>query len=280
MEGNPISWKNRWLQSIWPGFDLIVFDCDSTLSTIEGIDELARHKGKFDQVKQMTDAAMDGEVHLQSVYDRRLQLLSPTRAEIRMLEYRYRETLVPDTAEVIQALLTVQKEVFIVSGGLLAAVRPFGEWLGIPRENIRAVAVNYNRLSGEWWDYQRDRWGSPPDEKYLDPDKSPLVESQGKADVIRELFNHRPGRSMLVGDGMSDIAAKPVVDIMVGFGGVVVRHGVESQADIFIRSATLAPVLALALSPTERSRLGPSKYQPVLDKGLKSIETGQVIFST
>jgi phosphoserine phosphatase len=280
MEDNPISWKNRWLQSIWPGFDLIIFDCDSTLSTIEGIDEMARHKGKFDQVKQMTDAAMDGEVHLQTVYDRRLQLLSPTRAEIRMLEYQYRETLVPDVTEVIQALLSIKKELFIVSGGLLAAVRPFGEWLGIPRENIRAVAVNYNRLSGEWWDYQRDRWGSPPDEKYLDPDKSPLVESQGKADVIRELLAHKPGRSMLVGDGMSDIAAKPVVDIMVGFGGVVVRHGVERQADVFIRSTTLAPVLALALSSTERNTMARSKYQPVLDKGLESIETGQVIFST
>jgi phosphoserine phosphatase len=280
MKGKPISWKNRWLQSIWPGFNLIVFDCDSTLSTIEGIDELARHKGKFDQVKQMTDAAMDGEVHLQSVYDRRLQLLSPTRAEIRMLEYQYRATLVPDAAEVIQALLTLKKELFIVSGGLLAAVRPFGEWLGIPRENIRAVALKYNRLSGEWWDYQRDRWGSPPDEEYLDPENSPLVESQGKADVIRELLDHKPGRSMLVGDGMSDVAAKPAVDIMVGFGGVVVRHGVEQGADVFIRSATLAPVLALALSSTERNKLAQSGYQPVLDQGLKSIETGQVIFST
>jgi phosphoserine phosphatase len=280
MEDTPISWKNRWLQSIWPGFNLIIFDCDSTLSTIEGIDELARHKGKFSQVKQMTDAAMDGEVHLQTVYDRRLQLLSPTRAEIRMLEYQYRETLVPDAAEVIQALLGIKKELFIVSGGLLAAVRPFGEWLGIPRENIKAVAVNYNRLSGEWWDYQRDRWGSPPDEKYLDPENSPLVESQGKADVIRELLDHKAGRSMLVGDGMSDIAAKPAVDIMVGFGGVVVRHGVERHADVFIRSTTLAPVLALALSAAERNTMARSKYQPVLDKGLKSIETGQVIFST
>jgi hypothetical protein len=67
---------------------------------------------------------------------------------------------------------------------------------------------------------------------------------------------------------------------MVGFGGVVVRHGVERQADVFIRSTTLAPVLALALSSTERNTMARSKYQPVLDKGLESIETGQVIFST
>jgi hypothetical protein len=44
----------------------------------------------------MTDAAMDGEVHLQNVYDRRLELLNPTRAEIRELERHYRRTLVPN----------------------------------------------------------------------------------------------------------------------------------------------------------------------------------------
>ena len=39
-------------QPDWPGFDFVFFDCDSTLSSIEGIDELARQKGKFNQVKQ------------------------------------------------------------------------------------------------------------------------------------------------------------------------------------------------------------------------------------
>ena len=57
------------------GFDFVFFDCDSTLSTVEGIDELARLKGKLDEVKAMTDAAMDGEVYLDDVYDRLLAAL-------------------------------------------------------------------------------------------------------------------------------------------------------------------------------------------------------------
>lgn len=85
-----VSWRANLFQPDWPGFDFIFFDCDSTLSTIEGIDELARQKGKFDEVKRMTDAAMEGEVHLQNVYDRRLELLGPTRAEIRAIERHYR----------------------------------------------------------------------------------------------------------------------------------------------------------------------------------------------
>lgn len=279
MPQSNVSFKTRWSQSNWPGFDFIIFDCDSTLSTIEGIDELARKKGKFAEVKRMTDAAMDGEVHLQSVYDRRLELLSPTRAEIRELELHYRQTLVPDAAAVIQALQHLKKELFIVSGGLLGAVRPFGEWLGIPARNIRAVDVRYNQLSGVWWDYQQDQWGQRPDEKYLDSEDTPLVESHGKAEVVSNLLRGRSGRSMLIGDGMSDVAAHPVVDLMAGFGGVVARQGVVQAADLFIHCNSLAPVLALALSPAERPRLQATPYQSVLEQGLDFILHGHVVFN-
>lgn len=262
----------------WPGFDYIFFDCDSTLSTIEGIDELARQKGKFDEIKKLTDAAMEGEIHLESVYDRRLGLLSPTRAEIKELTRQYRQTLVPDAIDVIQALQQIEKELFIVSGGLLAAVLPFGEWLGIPHQNIRAVDVNYNTLSGQWWDYQQDRWGQRPDVKCMGSKETPLIASHGKTDVIRELLGGRVGRSMLVGDGMSDIAAQPIVGLVVGFGGVIIRERVAAESEVFIKSQTLAPVLPLALSKAEQAILANTVYKTVLDRGLTMIESGEVIF--
>lgn len=265
-------------QPNWLGFDYIFFDCDSTLSTIEGIDELARKKGNFDQVKRLTDAAMEGEIHLESVYDHRLKLLAPTRAEIQEIAQHYRQTLVPDVIEVIRALQQVNKELFIVSGGLLAAVKPFGEWLGIPHKNICAVDVYYNNLSGNWWDYQQDRWGQRPDVKCIKSKTSPLVASLGKADVVRDLLGGRIGRTMLVGDGMSDIAAKSVVDLVVGFGGVVTRERVVAEAEVFIKCETLAPILPLALSKTEQSVLSRTLYKSTLDKGLALIEAGEVTF--
>jgi phosphoserine phosphatase len=263
----------------WPGFDFIFFDCDSTLCAIEGIDELARKKGKFDEIKQMTDAAMAGEIHLHSVYDRRLELLSPTRAEIRALEQAYRQAIVQDAQEIVQALTWAGKELFIVSGGLLAAVRPFGEWLGIPGQNIRAVEVCYNLLSGQWWDYQQDQWGQRPDVEYLDPEETPLIQTHGKADVIRDLLAGRPGRSMLVGDGMSDLAAHPVVDVVVGFGGVVARQCVVAGAGVFIKCNSLAPVLPLALAKWEQVQFQATPYQAILTKGLALIEAGEVLFA-
>ena len=263
----------------WPGFQFIFFDCDSTLSSIEGIDELARQKGKFAEVKKLTDAAMDGEVHLQSVYDRRLELLSPTRAEIRELERHYRQTLVPDAAEVIKGLQAAGRDVFIVSGGLLEAVQPFGEWLGIPPQNIRAVGVRYNSLSGQWWDYQQDRWGRRPDVQYLDPADTPLIETHGKIQVIQELLNNRSGRAMLIGDGVSDLVARSAVDLMIGFGGVVTRERVIAEAGVFIKSNSLAPVLPLALTETERVAFAGSAHAATLNKGLALIQAGEVIFN-
>lgn len=263
----------------WLGFQLVFFDCDSTLSSIEGIDELARRKGKFDEVKRLTNAAMDGEVHLQSVYDRRLELLSPTRAEIRELERHYRQTLVPDAAQVIQALQAAGRDVFIVSGGLLEAVQPFGEWLGIPAKNIWAVDVRYNSLSGQWWDYQQDRWGRRPDVEYLDPAETPLIETHGKIQVIQEVRAGCSGRAMLIGDGVSDLAACAAVDLMIGFGGVVARERVVAEADIFIKSSSLAPVLPLAMTEAERVTLADSTFAGVLSKGLSLIESGEVVFN-
>ena len=266
-------------QPDWPGFDFVFFDCDSTLSSIEGIDELARQKGKFNQVKQLTDAAMEGEVHLQSVYDRRLQLLNPTRADIRELARHYRQTVAPDAVEVVQALQQAGKELFIVSGGLLTAVRPFGEWLGIPAQNIRAVAVRYDELSGQWWDYQQDRWGQRPDVKYLDPEQTPLIESHGKADVIQELLAGRSGRAMLIGDGVSDLAARPAVTWVVGFGGVVTRRRVKNEAEVFITANSLAPLLPLALSGDEQISIAGATHAPLLDKGRAIIHRGDVLFN-
>ena len=63
----------------WASFDLIFFDCDSTLSTIEGIDELARLKGKEGRVGLLTNKAMDGELDLADVYGKRLRAINRTR---------------------------------------------------------------------------------------------------------------------------------------------------------------------------------------------------------
>jgi phosphoserine phosphatase len=141
------------------------------------------------------------------------------------------------------------------------------------------VGVRYNSLSGQWWDYQQDRWGSRPDVEYLDAANTPLIETHGKIPVIQELRADRSGPAILVGDGVSDLVAGAAVDLMIGFGGVVARERVAAEADIFIKSNSLAPVLPLALSEAERTALAGSTHAAVLNKGIDLIEVGEVIFN-
>lgn len=262
----------------WRAYDLVFFDCDSTLAGIEGIDELARLKGLFEEVQRLTAAAMDGEVHLASVYDRRLDLLRPTRADMRSIEQHYRANIVPDARELIDALHFLGRQVFIVSGGLAPAVIPFGVSLGLPRAHIHAVDVVFNRLAGRWWDYHVDREGFNPAEQYLDHDAGPLTETHGKADIIGRLRQGRFGKALLVGDGVSDLMARPATDLLIGFGGVVRRQRVAAEADVFLECDSLAPVLPLAASAADCQRCAAAGYRPLLDKGLGLIRAGAVRF--
>ncbi len=253
----------------WTSFDLIFFDCDSTLSSIEGIDELARFKGKEWRVGVLTEKAMNGDLDLSEVYGKRLQAIRPTRGQLKAVEEKYWETLVPDAQAVVAALRFLNKQVFIVSGGLAEPVRGFGKRLGVPAENIRAVELEYNELSGNWWQYyQHD---TQHGQTYLDHDEGPLTVSSGKPAIIQALAGAKHGRRMMIGDGASDLAARSVVDLFVGFGGVVKREKVMKGADVFVAVNSLAPVLPLAVGPSAYARLIGTPYQAVYDRGLALI---------
>jgi phosphoserine phosphatase len=251
----------------WTSFDLIFFDCDSTLSAIEGIDELARLKGKEWRVGVLTEKAMNGDLDLRDVYGKRLQAIRPTRGQLKAIEERYWDNLVPDAAEVAAALRFLGKHVFIISGGLAEPVRGFGKRLGIPPENIRAVELEYNELSGDWWRYYEPQ--ARARQTYLDYDEGPLTVSSGKPSIIRELAGNKHGRRLMVGDGASDLATHSVVDLFVGFGGVVAREKVRQGADVFIQANSLAPILPLAAGPVGLVKLAGTPYQATFHKGLQ-----------
>jgi len=262
----------------WTSFDLIFFDCDSTLSAIEGIDELARLKGKEWRVGVLTEKAMNGDLDLAEVYGKRLQAIRPTRGQLKAIEERYWETLVADAAQVIAALRFLGKQVFIVSGGLAEPVRGFGKRLGIPPENIRAVELEYNELSGDWWRYYQPETRAR--QTYLDYDDGPLTVSSGKPAIIQALAAGKHGRRLMIGDGVSDLMARSVVDLFIGFGGVVARPKVEQGADIFIRAQSLAPVLPLAAGPAGYARVLGTPYQAVFNRGIALARGASVAFKT
>ena len=266
------------LQS-WSTFDLIFFDCDSTLSTIEGIDELARLKGKAGRVGLLTNKAMDGELDLAEVYGKRLRAIKPTRAQLKAVEQRYWETTVEDAQSVIAALQALGKPVFIISGGLIDAVKGFGRRLGVAPERIRAVELEYNELSGRWWEYSEPQ--AQQAKTYLDYDEGPLTVSSGKGAIIRELAGGRSGRRLMIGDGASDLAARSEAHLFVGFGGVVARERVKAESDVFLCCPSLAPALPLAGGRRGYERLLGTAHEPVYRKGVElALDGDQVGFGS
>lgn len=260
----------------WTPFDLIFFDCDSTLSTIEGIDELAKLKGKETRVSILTDKAMNGDLDLSQVYGKRLKAIRPTLGQLKEVEELYAQTIVPDAAEVIAALQFLGKEVFIISGGLVDAVRGFGRKLGVASNHIRAVELEYNELSGEWWHYNEPQ--AQHQKTYLEYVEGPLTESSGKTQIINDLSQGYTGRRMMIGDGSSDLATKPNVDLFVGYGGVVARTKVRNESDIFIESPSLSPILPLAVGRAGYDRVRDTQFEAVFERGLALLRASDVLF--
>ena len=211
-------------------FDVICFDCDSTLSKIEGIDELARRAGLGAEISRLTHAAMNGVVPLESVYEQRLSMIRPDRDSINWLADGYVEEIVDGAREVFEALLAQGKETHIISGGIRQAILPLARYLGLPETHVHAVEIYFNE-DGSYRDYEQS---------------SPLARSGGKAEICRQLL--RPQRSMvMIGDGKTDMEAKQAGVSVIGFGGVVDRPIVRELADFYSAEPTLMSILAYIL---------------------------------
>ena len=258
----------------WPPYEHIFFDCDSTLTAVEGIDILAETADKKWRVETLTNAAMNGELDLGEVYGKRLQAIKPTRKQVQAIKQIYKRNLVEDAAEVIAILHDLGHKVYIISGGLAEPVAEFGVWLGVPRERIRAVGLSYNALSGHWWQPETT-W----EEQYLNFEQGSLTISDGKAEIVRELLGEQYGRSLLIGDGNSDLLASRAVDLFVGYGGVIQRQKVLAGAPVYLHSPSLAPLLTLAAGPFVLKQLAKTPYNHFISKIQQLIEKGAIIFN-
>ncbi len=263
----------------WPPYTHVFFDCDSTLTKVEGIDVLAKIAGKKWRVETLTNAAMAGELELEDIYAQRLAAVKPTREQIREIRQVYKRKVVEDAREVIAALQQIGHQVYIISGGLAEPVEEFGIYLGVPRDHIRAVNIAYDQLAGRWWEDYPLETIKPSPNQYLDYEKGALTVSAGKAQIVRELLGEQHGRALLIGDGCSDLLASEAVDLFIGFGGVVERAPVRQKAPIFLNSSSLAPLLILAAGPAVGRRLQQTPYLPTYQKGIKLIQSGVLKFN-
>ena len=198
---------------------LLFLDCDSTLSSIEGIDELARFSGPgvFAQVVELTNAAMDGRVPLGDVFGERMKIIRPNREIAEKVSRCYKENIVPGVESMIEKAKGRGWMPVILSGGFAPLIAPLARHLGI--RHIEAVPLHFDD-SGVYSGYGED---------YA------TTRNMGKNEIIREWREAMlPERVIMIGDGVSDLETKPDVDVMVGFGGVAEREKVKKGADVWL----------------------------------------------
>jgi phosphoserine phosphatase len=210
---------------------LIVFDCDSTLSAIEGIDELARVCGPdtFEEIEALTNAAMNGDVPIDEIFSRRLEIIQPSLATCEQVGQLYIEQIEPTALATLEHLRAEDWEIVIVSGGFTQVIEPLARHLGVQR--VEAVPLKFHE-DGTYAGYDT---AAPP------------TRNGGKPEIIKQLKSElRPDYVVMVGDGISDLEAKPVVDSFIGFGRYAAREKVRSESDHFVSSLDEIPAIISA----------------------------------
>lgn len=205
---------------------LLLLDCDSTLSAIEGVDELGRLRGPaiFKAVEDMTNAAMNGGTPMEDIFAQRLNMIKPTLAELQAIGEKYIATVEPTAVETLEKLRAAGWKIAIVSGGFTQAIMPLAKFLGVAR--VEAVVLKFNK-----------------DGTYAGFDETcPTSKSKGKNMIARRLrADFKAQIVVMVGDGASDLEVKSDVDKVIGFGRYVVRPKVKAGADAFVMSLADLP---------------------------------------
>jgi phosphoserine phosphatase len=213
-------------------FKLIAFDMDSTLISIECVDEIADVVGKKAEVAAITEAAMRGEIadYKDSLRRRVALLKGVTVADMeRVLVERLR--INPGAAELIGACKAAGLKVLLVSGGFTYFAYRVRDTLSIDfvRANVLEIAsgANCGELTGRMVD---QAWGDICDgaEK-----RRTLLE-------VASLLGIEPSECIAMGDGANDLPMMGVAGLSVAYHA---KPAVREQAMVSIEHGGLDRLL-------------------------------------
>jgi phosphoserine phosphatase len=190
---------------------LLVADMDSTMITVECIDELADYAGIKAQIAEVTERAMRGELDFAAALDARVALLEGLEeaAIDRCLAERVR--IMPGAEALVQTMRARGALTILVSGGFTRFAEPVGERIGFERVIANRLLIDAQKLTGAVG--------------------KPIVDSATKETTLLDARAERglaPAETLAVGDGANDLAmirqaglgvayhAKPIVAAAAG----------------------------------------------------------------
>ena len=213
-------------------FKLIAFDMDSTLISIECVDEIADAVGRKAEVAAITEAAMRGEIadYKDSLRQRVALLKGVTIADMERV-YVERLRINPGAAELVRACKAAGLKVLLVSGGFTFFAHRVRDTLGIDfvRANVLEVesGPNCGELTGRMVD---QAWGDICDgaEK-----RRTLLE-------VASLLDIAPSECIAMGDGANDLPMMGVAGLSVAYHA---KPTVRAQAMVAINEGGLDRLL-------------------------------------
>ncbi|NUR05481.1 MAG: phosphoserine phosphatase SerB [Nocardioidaceae bacterium] len=197
------------------GMRLVVMDVDSTLVQGEVIEMLAEQAGCLDRVREVTEAAMRGELDFEESLRERVALLEGLEAAA-LDRVHDALTLAPGARTLVRTLKRLGYRFAIVSGGFAQVTDRIAADLGIDFAAANELEVADGRLTGRI--------------------VGPVVDRAGKAEALRR-FARQAGVSeaatVAVGDGANDLDMLTAAGLGIAFNAKpVVQRAADTAVNV------------------------------------------------
>lgn len=206
-------------------FRLLVTDMDSTLITIECIDEIADMQGLKPQVAAITEAAMRGEIEFRESLTRRVALLKGLDASALQQVFDQRLKLSPGAVELLAGVKKAGLKTILISGGFTYFTDRLQQQLSLDLSYANVLEILDGKLTGKVV-------GDIVDAE----EKRRTVERESAA------LGVPPSAAIVMGDGANDLLMMSVAGLSVAFRAKPV---VRAQAKVALNFVGLDGVLNL-----------------------------------
>ena len=203
---------------------LVVMDVDSTLIAQEVIELLGAHAGAGEQIKQITESAMRGELDFEASLRARVSLLKGLPQSV-LDDVRSEISLTPGARTLVTTLQKLGHSVAVVSGGFLTVIEPLLHELNIKHYRANSLEIQDGLLTGNLI--------------------GPIIDRAAKAQALHDFATAEGvsiSQTIAIGDGANDLD----MIAAAGWGSAFnAKPAVKAAADSSVTAPYLDSVLYL-----------------------------------